>query len=583
MMKYPLEEKSKGFLTVLVFVLLGWAVYAHVVAGEFVADDYPTIVSNLTVRNLGDLAALWRSFPTRFLVMLSFALNYHVHQLDVAGYHLVNIWIHVINALLVYVFVRLTFTTPGLRAHPLKRRARAIGFYAGLIFLVHPIQTQAVSYIMQRGTSLACLFYLTTLIFYIRARTERKFLYFPAAWATMLLGLLTKEQIVTLPATLLTYEIFFLSDVRKHWKTISRDIAPFVFLSGLLVFIFTQERSGSIFGLKSQLFGHGFSWPYFLTEINVLRTYLRLMILPVHQCHHYAYPLAQSFFEPGTLWSVFLLICLFASAVFLFFRRRLLSFAVIWFFITTSVEFIVVCFVNRGVLYEHWIYLAMVGFVIFLTVALATLIPSRGLFKGVMVLLVVVLSVSTYVRNFVWQTEIGFWEDVVKKTPDSPLVYLGSGTAYHRKGMIAHALAHYQKGLFLFFSRPRHLDGTDRIYLSRIYNNLGLVYQRVGRVTEAVRSYQRAYKINPRNASAYHNLAKICIDLKKYRQAIVFLKEELRINPGDPDVYYGLGLAFLRLNEKEKAKTFFEKTRQLETKYGNQPKADRLMELKQKL
>ena len=154
------------------FVLfsIGLTIYSNVLLGEFCSDDYPLLVDNPGIRDWRNLREIWHTAPTRFLVVLSFALNYHWGGLvDVWGYHLVNILLHVGCAFLVYRFFEITRLTPALREQ-LPFKGEGISRAAALLFLTHPIATQAVSFITQRGTLLSTLFYLLTLIGYSQYR-----------------------------------------------------------------------------------------------------------------------------------------------------------------------------------------------------------------------------------------------------------------------------------------------------------------------------------------------------------------------------------------------------------------------------
>jgi len=560
------------FITGVIFCVMGFMLYGHVLHGEFVSDDYPYIVENLAVRNCLDLPGIWRSFSTRFLVMVSFAVNYRLHQLDVFGYHLVNIIIHIMNALLVAGLVFFTFRMPALKDSPWVPRSGSVAFYAGLIFLCHPVQTQAVSFITQRATSMAVMFYLLSLVFYAQARIRGRFVFWFCSWSAMLLGVFSKEMIVTLPVTVLVYEVYFGRDLKRQLKR----IMPYGMMAVLVLLAFWMDRPGSVLGLKAQLKSGGFDWRYLLTEINVLRTYLRLVLIPVNQIHHYTYTLSTSFWEPATLGSFALLvsIAVFAARV----RRPapLLSFCIFWFFITTAVEFWVVCFVKRGVLYEHWLYLPMVGFSIFISLGLHRLMPRVVIAKGILLLIVGLYCILTVLRNFVWQTEIGFWEDVVQKSSQTPLVYLGSGTAYQRQGRLDEAFMHYQWGLRLFAEQGKELKQNDRAYLSSIYNNLGIIYEHMGLREQAVRAYQNAYRYDVDNPSPYRNLANICLRTRKFRQALFLLNQESRITPNDPEIHYGFGLSFLGLNQKDKAIAALKRAEYLYRHYGDAGKVEKV-------
>ena len=187
--------------------ILGFVIYSNTFNASFVFDDHAMIERNSTIRHL-DLFTLWQAFNTRFVVGLSLALNYWLGKENVVGYHLFNLVVHILNSFLVYQLLGLTFQTPRLiKSSPYPR---LIGFLTALIFLTHPLQTQGVTYIWQRATSLAAFFYLGALVFYIRARIKSSRLNYGSCLVFAVLGMLTKENVFTLPFAILLYEFIFL-------------------------------------------------------------------------------------------------------------------------------------------------------------------------------------------------------------------------------------------------------------------------------------------------------------------------------------------------------------------------------------
>jgi hypothetical protein len=181
-------DPFQTFLTVLVIIGLGSVIYSNVLRGEFISDDYITIVDNPAVRDPGDIPRIFQAFNTRFLVGLSFAWNYALSGIDVVSYHVVNIAVHLVNSFLVYILLLTLFKTPVLQNNFPWNRAQDIAFFAGLIFLCHPIQTQGVSYITQRAVSMGTLFYLLTLIFYLKARVDKNRVSYCTAGLAFLTG-----------------------------------------------------------------------------------------------------------------------------------------------------------------------------------------------------------------------------------------------------------------------------------------------------------------------------------------------------------------------------------------------------------
>jgi len=155
----------KFIIKLIIFIGLGIAIYSNAFHSEWHFDDLGYILHNSDIRNIADIKAIWTAYPNsaRFVPYYTFALNYHFHQYDVFGYHVVNVMIHLITALLVWWMATLILATPRLHATEVGQNQKGIAFFAALIFLVHPIQIQAVTYITQRFASLATLFYVLSI------------------------------------------------------------------------------------------------------------------------------------------------------------------------------------------------------------------------------------------------------------------------------------------------------------------------------------------------------------------------------------------------------------------------------------
>src|SRR3989338_293880 len=360
------RKRNQAWIFFLTIIVLGLAIYSNALQGEFVSDDHVYIVDNPSVRNIFDLQGLWHSFNSRFLTGLTFALNFSAGGLNVFGYHFFNIVIHLINSILVYQFTLLILKALEGKTDAYKKYKDALPVFAALIFLTHPVQTQGVSFISQRLASMGTMFYLLSLIFYIRGRLDEKNDLIHLALLSMLFGVFTKEMIVTVPLMLFVIELYCFSSWKEIKITQWRTVRPFVLASCMLPLIILQQKAVSYPDFTGQIKAGGFSWNYFLTEINVLRTYARMLFLPVNLSHEYDYPIVGSLLDVDLILSLALLIGLLILAVKTFRSKPLISFCIVWFFVTTSVEIINVSLVHRNVIYDHWLYLPMVGFSIFL-------------------------------------------------------------------------------------------------------------------------------------------------------------------------------------------------------------------------
>ena len=380
----PKVFRISPWKAVLALTGLGLLVYSNTFQASFQFDDIPGIVENQFIQDPLNFRVLWNAFNTRFLVGLSLAFNYSLGGLNVFGYHLFNIAAHILASCLVYCLVQLTFKTPSVAESPIAKQSPWVGFFAALIFLVHPLQTEAVAYVWQRAASLATIFYLLTLILYVKSRLKKSWAAYGMAVLSALLGMFSKEITITLPFAIALYEFFFLGGLRESRKKRLLLLLPFFLTLPMIPLALTRANELTlglmrppnlnekqfITFLDVTRFVKEKDMPrgtYVLTQVDVLRTYLRLLFLPLNQNLDYDYPLAKSFFEPSTFLSFILLTFLFSLGVTLVKKHRLWAFGIFWFFLTLSVESFVP---QKDVIYEHRLYLPMAGFSFFIAGAI---------------------------------------------------------------------------------------------------------------------------------------------------------------------------------------------------------------------
>ena len=375
------------------------------------------------------------------------------------------------------------------------------------------------------------------------------------ALLAMALGAMTKESIITLPAALVVYEWLFFPNEPNKLRAVARRLWPFVLMAGLMPFVLFQEQQGSIFELHSQVQHAAFRYDHFLAEINVFRTYLRLLFLPVHLTHDYDYPVTHHFWEGETLYSAGLLLVMGGAAFQLRRRRPLYSFAVCFFFITLSLQTVVAIFVNRNLLFEHWLYLPLVAFVMVVAYFLAVGTRSELIFKRILIGIVLVFSVMTYSRNFVWQDEISFWNDGLRKTPQYPMAHFAAGNAYARKGFYEQAIVLYRRAITLNRQRPAN-ERLAKEPLAKIYNNLGLAYFMTRQDEASREAYKTALGFNPQYGPAHNNLGLLEFEQGRYEKARIEFAQALKLQGPYPNGYYYLGRTALALGQKEEAKVY---------------------------
>jgi len=542
---------ESNILKVVTFLLLGTIIYSNTFHASFHFDDGYNIVNNSAIRHLWNLKDMWIFFPTRFLTYLSLAVNYHLHRLSLPGYHIFNLVVHLGAAISVSWFVLLLFSTQAIRNAAIARHANLISFLSGLIFVSHPVQTQAVTYIIQRTASMAAFFYLLSACLYVKSGVSREEDPKSAAWSRFYVGsiaaaaaaLFTKETAATLPFMLLLCDFFFFSDIPKN--RIKRVAPFFILLAGLLTtFLLTGwSRLATTRILKESQSGLTAISPgqYLLTQFRVIITYLRLLLIPVNQNLDYDYSIVRTLWQ-APVWAGFLLLVLLLTfGIILFRKHRLLSFGLFWFFIALVPESSILPI--RDVIFEHRLYLPMAGFALFLPSAVFYTVREKRLKQAVIILaaLIACYSVMAYTRNRVWKDEITLWSDVVAKSPNKARPYLNRGLAYSVAG-------EYEKAL---------VDSNRAIELSPDYSaaycNRASVYYYMGRYKPAIVDYTRAIELNPDLSDAYFNRAFSYEKEKEYGLAISDWSRVIKKNPRDADAYFNRGRMYLETGEYDRA------------------------------
>jgi tetratricopeptide (TPR) repeat protein len=431
------------------------------------------------------------------------------------------------------------------------RHKEFIGFFAAAIFLTHPVQTEAINYIFQRVTILAGFFYLASLCLYAKAKLSlreggriNKSYYF-ASLILAFIGMFTKENVVTLPLMILLYDFyFFRKEENIRWKY----ALPFLLLLPLVPLTVAVAKP-VIFSDVERLLNNPLasSSHYLLTQFNVLVTYLRLFLFPAGLNLDYDYPVAQAFLGIPTLASFSILLLLIIMGILTFPRHRLMSFGIFWFFLTLLPESSIIPITDP--IFEHRLYLPLVGCSIFGTVLVCYLLRNKKLKIAIAILSVIVLfcSVFTYKRNQVWKNEIVLWSDAVNKSPKKVRPYNNRGLAYFDQGEYDKAIIDFTQAIGL---NGDYADG---------YYNRGLVYQKKGEYGKAVFDYTKSIIINPRYLKAYINRGQVYSANKEHEKAIFDFKRAIEIAPLDTKAYFNLAYLYLTLGNKKEAMAFYKK------------------------
>jgi hypothetical protein len=555
-------ESKVRLLHMGLIVLFAVVSYANALDVPFLFDDTTNIVMSPGIRDFSHFLEpsllkghhQYEYFLSRYVGILSFAVNYAAHGLDARGYHVANILIHIINALLVYYIVVVSFKTPFLHASGLRRYQRTIALMSALLFLSHPVQTQAVTYIVQRYTSLATLFYLLSLALYIRARLEEKqagrAVLFLMALSSAVLAMKTKETAFTLPLAVALYDaLFFQGPMRVRLKYLSPMLLTILIIPATLLNLQASPSAllGEL-GASTRVLTEMSRFDYLCTEFRVIVTYLRLLVFPVGQNLDYDYPVFTTFFTPQVFLSFLLLAALLCLALFLIHRSRsgepllrFVSFGIIWFFLALSVESTIIPI--RDVIFEHRMYLPSAGF--FWAVASGAFLLARGRIASILtatfIAIALVFSAGSYVRNGTWKSAKSLWEDVVKKSPRKARGHNNLGLEYEREGYLEDAYRQYRTAV--------QLDPL----LGDAHFNLGLLYVERGYYERAIEHFRACVEIDSGDAVAFNQLGITYASKGLVEEAAVQFKKALAINPDLPEARKNLLRAIDLMKEENRS------------------------------
>lgn len=585
------------WLTAGLLLLLIFLIYSNTFNAAWQMDDHPNITDNdrlqiaeLTYDNiLGSLFANPQASKFKELyrpvACLSFGLNWFFGQAHVFGYHLVNVAVHFFAAVLLYLTIVTLFKTPRLRnCYP--GREHAIALLAAVLWAIHPIQTQAVTYIVQRMAAMAALFYLLSIFFYVKARLhnspQMRGLFFAASIISYFLAIGSKENAAILPLALILVEIIFFQN--PELPHINQKIFWSAAGAGLFVFL-----TGTLFFLKGDFFSfiNGYSVRPFtlgerlLTEPRILVFYLSQIVLPLPGRLSIAHDVAlyrSVFNPPATLPAIFLVLVLIGFSVWRMKKWPIISFGILFFFLNHLIESTII---PLELVFEHRNYLPTMFLFWPLAAGLCRLVDvalqqQTSVIKWVaclgVILIIWALGIGTYRRNMAWATEVSLWEDVLKKAPGIARPYLVLAAEYEKLNEYEKAVRYYKKSLALPDQRPRQARGSA-------LNNMGTIYMKQHDYETAARLYRQALAIRPLHAKYLHNLVLALVKSKNWQsasekadllistysnnptylnlksyvlikqhkpaEAVPYLRRALSISPGDRNsaVNYGIALS----------------------------------------
>jgi tetratricopeptide (TPR) repeat protein len=527
--------------------------YANSFPGPFIFDDSRAVTNN---PNVYTLWPPWKAVlvPTRFVADLSFAVNFALSDLTAADYRITNVLIHVLGGWLLFGIMWRTLSLPRF-ADRFAVSAKPLGFAVAMLWVVHPLQTESVTYIAQRIEALMGLFYLLVFYCFIRGLdSPRPRPWFNASVAACAVGMGTKEIIVTVPLMLFLYDSLFVSTswreaLRARWKVylamlLTLGIFAMLFLMGMA----KAMESGGLFERAIT------PWRYLMTQAGVIPHYLKLCFIPTSLCLSYRWPFAQSLAE---VWRPALVVLgLLVITLWGLLRRRAFAFPLAWLFVILAPTSSVMPLADAA--FEHRMYLPLAGVIALVVLGgyraserfLQRSPRLRAWHPAVAILLAALVTVwfvtLTRARNLDYRSEDAIWRDVLKKRPDNYKVAVAVSGALIGESKFEEATTLLTN---LFARLPdfakMSFDDIQRQYLQNPslpcveyamgHNNLGVVYLNQSRWEEAKTEFREAMRVFPANYIGYFNTGRIAFFQGNPQDAIKWWKLSLLKKKDDTD------------------------------------------------
>ncbi len=567
-----MSQGNRNRLPALAVILVGlviFIVYSNTLHAPWQLDDPPNITDNLPL-HIKDLmpATLWRTmfarpFATGHLYRpvpcLSFALNWYIGNNNPFGYHLVNIGLHILTALFILMTGLLLFQTPVMKKYS-REDAFFISLLGTLLWALNPVQTQAVTYIVQRMAVLAALFSVLAIYWYLRARLMDKGkprpFYLFLALLCYLAAVGSKENAAILPMSVLLIEFtFFTSPPDRFGKNIRLVV---IGLTALILILSIHKAIRILPHFFSTTGSRPFS-PYerLLTEARIMVFYLSILFYPLpqrlsidHEVH-----IAHSLFTPWTTPAAIIMLCVLTVIALKLLRNHpLAGFAILFFLINHLVESTII---PLELIFEHRNYLP--SMFLFMPVAAGLLhilksAPRPGLLHATATacvpLLLISLGHGTYLRNQAWRSQDALWRDALTKSPHNARPYAKLGTLAgwapekSRKNLIR-ALGYYEKALKAYSPRTS--------FKAAILGNMGGVLFRYGFNDNAIVYYRKSLALNPRFSNSRYGLAKALVLEGRVPEALDEVDRGLVHEPGSPRFLNLRGLILLWLKRSQEA------------------------------
>ena len=621
---------SRNICSALIILSIAFLSYFNTFTNSFHFDDFRYIIHNEEFKEYNQqsfsVSGTLSNLSNRSIVLATLYLNHSLDGFNVFGFHVLNLTVHIITCLLIFLFAKeaLLFNKT-LKTEYGSKSQLNIPLMAALLFAVHPMNTQAVTYITGRTTSLAVCFYIASFLFFIKGLRQNltyKILFYALSMAFLTAGYGSKIIILTAPVMFIVFYLFFTplkTTFLKHFfksNFVRIIIQAMVITSPFMLVLISrhlnlQNIRGIDFGLLQKLFtpiqsklmhldsftrDHINSSIYLLTEFKVIVFYyFKMIFLPFNQNIDPHFPVASGIADPVVLLSLSIIIlCLYAGTYF-YQKNRLIAFGIFWFFITLLPTSSVLPLLDTVT--EHRLYLPFVGITLIIPLYLNRFISrhKKSSFKQLtyFILLVflpiIVFSILTVKRNFVWKDEKSLWSDAAEKSPRMSRPFNNLGEAFDKEKDYEKAIQALKKAISISPTGYKPYNNLGKIYgrlgqfdpaiknlkLALKYRpdypighyNLGKIYDLKGMLDDAIEEYSTAFKQQKDFFEACFNLANVYDKKGQYKKALDTYFICRKFKPSFPKIYFAIGNIFIKTGNLDEAFKYYSSTVELDSNY----------------
>ncbi|MDD1744312.1 MAG: hypothetical protein LUQ20_00635 [Candidatus Methanoperedens sp.] len=526
-------QKNTAVVLIIITVLTVLA-YGNSLRGDFVCDDRPMIINNEKIASIEYLPhyfthGVWDisnlgikdEFLYRPLFLVYLFLNYQIWGVSPFGFHLASLLLHICNSILVFFLLRKVLLS----------QETIIPLLGTIIFAVHPVHTESVSWISGATDLILTFFFLSSFLFYLIYRDNHKSILLLLSIISFIFSLLSKEVAVVLPLIIIAYD--YLKDKKIYTKNL------FIFI--LVTILYLLLRGTVLGGISGTL---QFSFAGLKNVIEFISGYIKLLFIPWPLVFYFSISESDFINFKGVIFSA----AAFISIVIYVIKDRKSLFPVIWIFVTL-LPALLLAFHSRPAFAERFLYLPSAGFVVFLAYLIEK--PFEQYRKITILftsLIIFVFSAITVRANLEWKNDEVFYFKAIRNNQHYAGAYLGLAQYYERKGQIEQAIAVYTNSL-------NYIAKTDK---SDVYEGIALIYGQKGDTETSIYYYQKVLEINPKRSGALVGIGNNYFLKKEYSAALHFYEEAFAIDKKNYEACYNLALINKILGNKTIAAYYYD-------------------------